>query len=149
MDEGNRCDLEIHRANADALCTQALVFAGRLLIKGRKKEMIVTPQGLNVFPEDVERALLAQPGVRDAGVVGVRVGGEERIHAVLVLDPQADLDRIEELSFVTEPALREAIEADLGLVGFALLPDWAGDMVLDVDRVGALARVDGQGRLNA
>ena len=31
--------------------------SGRLLIKGRKKEMIVTPQGLNVFPEDVERAL--------------------------------------------------------------------------------------------
>ena len=57
---------------------------GRLLIKGRKKEMIVTPQGLNVFPEDVERALLAQPGVKDAGVVGLRVSGEERIHAVLV-----------------------------------------------------------------
>ena len=30
---------------------------GRLYIKGRKKEMIVTPEGLNVFPEDVERAL--------------------------------------------------------------------------------------------
>jgi len=43
---------------------------GRLFIKGRKKEMIVTPQGLNVFPEDVERALLAQPGVKDAGVEG-------------------------------------------------------------------------------
>jgi long-chain acyl-CoA synthetase len=26
---------------------------GRLFIKGRKKEMIVTPEGLNVFPEDV------------------------------------------------------------------------------------------------
>ena len=33
--------------------------------------MIVTPQGLNVFPEDVERALLAQPGVKEAGVVGL------------------------------------------------------------------------------
>ncbi|MBI4264814.1 MAG: AMP-binding protein, partial [Acidobacteria bacterium] len=54
---------------------------GRLFIKGRKKEMIVTPQGLNVFPEDVERELVAQPGVKDAGVVGVRVEGEERIHA--------------------------------------------------------------------
>jgi long-chain acyl-CoA synthetase len=64
--------------------------AGRLLIKGRKKEMIVTPQGLNVFPEDVERALLAQPGVVDAAVVGLRVDGEERVHAVLVLEPGAD-----------------------------------------------------------
>jgi long-chain acyl-CoA synthetase len=68
--------------------------SGRLLIKGRKKEMIVTPQGLNVFPEDVERALAAQPGVRDAGVVGVRVDGEERVHAVLVLDPGADVQAI-------------------------------------------------------
>jgi long-chain acyl-CoA synthetase len=67
---------------------------GRLLIKGRKKEMIVTPQGLNVFPEDVERALLAQPGVTDAGVVGRTVDGEERIHAVLVLAPGADVDAI-------------------------------------------------------
>jgi long-chain acyl-CoA synthetase len=64
--------------------------AGRLLIKGRKKEMIVTPQGLNVFPEDVERALLAQPGVADAAVVGLRVEGEERVHAVLILEPGAD-----------------------------------------------------------
>ena len=65
--------------------------SGRLLIKGRKKEMIVTPQGLNVFPEDVERALLAQPGVRDAGVVGLRTGGEERIHAVLLLEAGTDV----------------------------------------------------------
>ncbi|HVZ19930.1 MAG TPA: 1-acyl-sn-glycerol-3-phosphate acyltransferase, partial [Vicinamibacterales bacterium] len=66
----------------------------RLLIKGRKKEMIVTPQGLNVFPEDVERALLSQPGVKDAAVVGLKVDGEERIHAVLVLAPGADTQAI-------------------------------------------------------
>ncbi len=63
---------------------------GRLVIKGRKKEMIVTPQGLNVFPEDVERALLAQAGVQDAAVVGRVVDGEERVHAVLVLSAGAD-----------------------------------------------------------
>jgi long-chain acyl-CoA synthetase len=68
--------------------------SGRLMIKGRKKEMIVTPQGLNVFPEDVERALLAQRGVKDAGVVGLKVSGEERIHAVLVLEPGAGTDEI-------------------------------------------------------
>jgi long-chain acyl-CoA synthetase len=67
---------------------------GRLLIKGRKKEMIVTPQGLNVFPEDVERALLAQAGVKDAAVVGRPVEGEERIHAVLVLESGASVDAI-------------------------------------------------------
>ncbi|HYN09423.1 MAG TPA: AMP-binding protein [Vicinamibacterales bacterium] len=68
--------------------------SGQLLIKGRKKEMIVTPQGLNVFPEDVERALVAQPGVRDAGVVGVPVEGEERVHAVLIVEPGADVAAI-------------------------------------------------------
>jgi len=67
---------------------------GRLLIKGRKKEMIVTPQGLNVFPEDVERALLGQPGVKDAAVVGLRVQGEERVHAILALEATADKDAI-------------------------------------------------------
>ena len=63
---------------------------GRLYIKGRKKEMIVTPEGLNVFPEDVERAVTAVPGVKDVAVVGVRVGTEERVHAVVVTDPGID-----------------------------------------------------------
>ncbi len=59
---------------------------GRLYIRGRKKEMIVTPEGFNVFPEDVERVANAIPGVLESAVVGVRIGGEERIHAVIVLD---------------------------------------------------------------
>jgi long-chain acyl-CoA synthetase len=63
---------------------------GRLFIRGRKKEMIVTPEGLNVFPEDVERVLLERPGVRDAAVVGVRQGSEERVHAVLAVDDGYD-----------------------------------------------------------
>lgn len=63
---------------------------GRLTIKGRKKEMIVTPEGLNVFPEDVERALVAVAGVRDAAVVGRAHGGEERVHAVLVVEDGTD-----------------------------------------------------------
>ena len=67
---------------------------GRLHIRGRKKEMIVTPEGLNVFPEDVERALVEQPGVRDAAVVGAPTGGDaaaERVHAIVVLDEGVDL----------------------------------------------------------
>jgi long-chain acyl-CoA synthetase len=65
---------------------------GRLFIKGRKKEMIVTPDGLNVFPEDVERVLNDLPGVRESAVVGVAEGAQERVHAVLVLDGEADSD---------------------------------------------------------
>jgi long-chain acyl-CoA synthetase len=67
---------------------------GRLFIKGRKKEMIVTPEGLNVFPEDVERVLDALPGVRESAVVGVTEGAQERVHAVLRLDPGGDVDAI-------------------------------------------------------
>ena len=62
---------------------------GRLLIKGRKKEMIVTPEGLNVFPEDVERVLDRQPGVRESAAVG-----RDRVQAVLVLSPGADADEV-------------------------------------------------------
>jgi long-chain acyl-CoA synthetase len=60
---------------------------GQIYIRGRKKEMIVTPEGLNVFPEDVERTLNHVAGVRDSAVVGARIGSEERVHAVLVLEP--------------------------------------------------------------
>jgi len=67
---------------------------GRLFIKGRKKEMIVTPEGLNVFPEDVERVLDALPGVRESAVVGVTEGAQERVHAVLRLDPGIDSDAV-------------------------------------------------------
>ncbi len=62
---------------------------GELVILGRKKEMIVTPEGLNVFPDDVERVLNQQPGVRDSAVIGT-----DRVHAVLILDPGANADEI-------------------------------------------------------
>src|SRR4029077_20695474 len=42
---------------------------GQLFIRGRKKEMIVTSEGLNVFPEDVERVLNRISGVKDSAVV--------------------------------------------------------------------------------
>jgi long-chain acyl-CoA synthetase len=65
---------------------------GQLLIRGRKKEMIVTPEGLNVFPEDVERAINEQPGVRDSAVVGAPAPGStaERVQAILLLAPGTD-----------------------------------------------------------
>ena len=63
---------------------------GRLFIKGRKKEMIVTPEGLNVFPEDVERVVEGVEGVREAAVVGLHEGSEERVHAVVVLERDID-----------------------------------------------------------
>jgi long-chain acyl-CoA synthetase len=68
--------------------------SGRLYVRGRKKEMIVLPDGLNVFPDDVERVLDGVPGVRESAVVGVVDGSGERVHAVLVVDPGVDLEGI-------------------------------------------------------
>jgi len=67
---------------------------GQLHIRGRKKEMIVTPEGLNVFPEDVERVLNELPGVRESAVVGAAPAGStaERVHAVVVVEHGTDVD---------------------------------------------------------
>lgn len=69
---------------------------GQVFIRGRKKEMIVTPEGLNVFPEDVERVLNDLPGVRESAVVGISVsgGGNERVHAAIVADAGVDPDAV-------------------------------------------------------
>src|SRR6185503_8748094 len=68
--------------------------AGRLFIRGRKKEMIVTPEGLNVFPEDVERVVNAIAGVKDSAVVGVTEHGEERVHVALIVEPGTSPDDV-------------------------------------------------------
>ena len=59
--------------------------AGNLYFKGRKKEVIVTPAGLNIFPDDLEAALRRQPEVKDCVVVGIERGGNAEPCAVLIL----------------------------------------------------------------
>jgi long-chain acyl-CoA synthetase len=63
----------------------ALDEAGNLYFKGRKKEVIVTPGGTNVYPEDLEAALRRQPEVKDCVVVGIERGGNAEPCAVLIL----------------------------------------------------------------
>jgi len=48
--------------------------------------VIVTPAGLNVFPEDVEAALRKQAGVRDCVVIGDPRGGNAEPFAVLLMN---------------------------------------------------------------
>jgi long-chain acyl-CoA synthetase len=65
----------------------ALDEAGNLYFKGRKKEVIVTPAGLNIYPEDLEAALRLQPEVKDCLVVGIeREGNAEPCAVVIVRD---------------------------------------------------------------
>jgi long-chain acyl-CoA synthetase len=59
---------------------------GNLRFKGRKKNVIVTPAGLNVYPEDVEAALRKQLGVRDCVVVPDPRGGNAEPFAIAVMD---------------------------------------------------------------
>ena len=57
--------------------------AGQLYLCGRESRMLVT-QGKNLFPEEVEAWLLAQPGVAQASVIGLPDALRGlRIHAVL------------------------------------------------------------------
>jgi long-chain acyl-CoA synthetase len=63
--------------------------SGNLIFRGRKKDVIVTSAGLNIFPEDLEAALQHQPGVRVAGVVQVSGPQGPQPFAALVMQGNA------------------------------------------------------------
>ena len=58
---------------------------GNLYFKGRKKEVIVTAAGLNIYPEDLEAALDAQPEVRSSVVIAIDGAHGPEPLAVLIL----------------------------------------------------------------
>jgi len=67
----------------------ALDAEGNLYFKGRKKDVLVTPAGMNVYPEDLEAALRTQPEVQDCVIVGMVRGGNEEPCAVVILREEA------------------------------------------------------------
>lgn len=65
--------------------------AGNIYFRGRKKDVIVTAAGLNVYPEDIEAALNRQPEVREAAAVGVEgARGPEPVAVLIMRDERAD-----------------------------------------------------------
>jgi long-chain acyl-CoA synthetase len=89
---------------------------GNLRFRGRKKNVIVTPAGLNVYPEDLERAIKKQPAVRDGVVIPLEHGGNAEPCAVLLLN-----------GLPTDPgmAARVAIEAaNAGLAEYQRMHFW-------------------------
>jgi long-chain acyl-CoA synthetase len=72
----------------------ALDADGNLFFKGRKKEVIVTPEGMNIYPEDLEAALRRQPEVRDCAVVGLDREGNAVPCAALLLHDGADAEAV-------------------------------------------------------
>lgn len=63
---------------------------GFLYIKGRKKNLIVLANGLNVYPEDIENILNSHEAVKDAVVVGLTENAHDTVvHAVLLMEDPA------------------------------------------------------------
>jgi long-chain acyl-CoA synthetase len=79
----------------------ALDAEGNLYFKGRKKDVIVTPAGMNVYPQDLEAALRRQPEVKDCVVVALpRDGNAEPCAVIIMRDGSVD----------PEPVVRRANE---------------------------------------
>jgi long-chain acyl-CoA synthetase len=131
--------------------------AGRLVLSGRKKDIVVLPNGFNVYPEDIENALRVA-GIRDSVVIETRPGRIEAIvlapgtHAIprageaLGFDPAAPPD---ELRSTIDAAVKDA-NSRLGpnqrIAGWRLWPeaDFPRTHTLKVkrDRVRAWAAVE-------
>ena len=63
---------------------------GFLAICGRLKNLIVTPNGKNVYPEEVENELLKSPYIAETMVYGHKVGpSAEEVHAIIYANQEA------------------------------------------------------------
>ena len=89
---------------------------GRLVITGRKKELIVLASGKNIYPEEIEAHYVTSPFIKELCVLGVALPGEpsaERLHAVVV----PDLDVMRERRIVN---FREIIRFDIESLSLSL-----------------------------
>ena len=66
---------------------------GRLHIRGRKDNMFVLGNGMNVYPEDIEQVLTQDSRLTDAVVLGLASGDDVEVHGVLLTgEPEAVAD---------------------------------------------------------
>ncbi len=85
----------------------AIDAEGNLRFRGRKKNVIVTPAGLNIYPEDLEAALRQHPSVRDCVVVPVAREGNAEACAVVLLQDAAGAVRAGEAVRAANATLAE------------------------------------------
>ena len=86
---------------------------GYLRIVGRLKDMVIV-SGFNVYPREVEDALLAHPDVAEAAVVGVpdsRTG--EQVRAAVVANPGSDVTADVLLAFCRERLARYKLPREI------------------------------------
>ena len=89
---------------------------GRLVITGRKKEIIVLASGKNIYPEEIESHYAKSPFIKEICVLGIALPHEpsaERLHAVVV----PDLDVMRERRIVN---FREIIRFDIESLSLSL-----------------------------
>jgi len=111
---------------------------GNLFLRGRKKNLIVLANGLNVYPEDVENVLHTFPQIKDAVVLGLMEdGGGPQVHAILLMDDPAEAKTV-----IQQANKRLAPQQQVR--GFTIWSD--GDFprthTLKVKRQDVLARLD-------
>ena len=88
---------QLHKQNAGWLATGDLAefdAEGNLRFRGRKKDVIVTSSGLNIYPDDLEAALNKQPGIKAGAVVETQTDHGPEPLAVLVTHAQSDPNAI-------------------------------------------------------
>jgi long-chain acyl-CoA synthetase len=91
---------------------------GNLRFRGRKKNVIVTPAGLNVYPGDLEHALRLQPELKDCVVVAIDRGGNAEPCGVLLMQDAHD-------SVAANEAAARAIEkANASLAEYQRMRSW-------------------------
>jgi long-chain acyl-CoA synthetase len=93
--------------------------AGRLILSGRIKDMIVLPNGFNVYPEDIENALRIA-GLRDAVVVETAPG---RIEAVVLGLPEEAPDALRERVDAAVKSANRTLGPNQRVVGWRLWSD--------------------------
>ncbi len=69
---------------------------GFLVLKGRKKDMILTGTGFNIFPQDIEMVLNGLPSVKESCVLAIEEEGMTKIHAAIISEPSGT-DTIEQI----------------------------------------------------
>ncbi len=102
---------------------------GYLHIIGRDDFKITLPNGMKVYPEDIEKKLNRHPLVWDSCVFGIERDWKERVHAVLVVKEKSNIRNIiEEINRESEPHQQ--------IMEYSVWPedDFPRTMTLKVDR---------------